>query len=92
MWYRELDIFKILGFVWGFFGKSFGIILKVFGFFKIILGIFLVGFFFFGGYSLSTLELTCLSRFWFLSRFYLNGEGRKKKFRPLEVQAQAHRT
>ena len=49
MRYRELDIFKILGFVWGFFGKSFGIILKVFGFFKIILGIFYGGFFFLWG-------------------------------------------
>ena len=33
-------------------------------------------------------ELICLSRFWFLSRFCLNKEGRKddKKFRSLEVR------
>jgi hypothetical protein len=60
--------------------------------------IFLGGLFggFFGRNSLFTLELTCLSRFWFLSRFCLNGEGRKEEegqeFRSLEVRRQAHRT
>jgi hypothetical protein len=86
---RELDISKILG----FFGKSFVIFWIFSGDF--FLGIFLGGFFwegFFGRNSLLTLELICLSRFWFLSRFCLNGEGRKKKFRSLEVRAQAHRT
>ena len=34
----------------------------------------------------------CLSRFWFLSRFWVNGEGRKENFQSLEVQRQAHRT
>jgi hypothetical protein len=34
---------------------------------------------FFGRNSLFTLELTCLSRFWILSRFCLNGEGRRKE-------------
>ena len=43
--------------------------------------------------SLFTLELTCLSRFWFLSRFCLNGEeGRRTNFRSLEVRVQAHCT
>ena len=32
--------------------------------------------------SLFTLELTCLSRIWFLSRFFLNGEGRTRHFDP----------
>ena len=32
--------------------------------------------------SLFTLELTCLSRIWFLSRFCLNGEGRTRHFDP----------
>ena len=42
---------------------------------------------FFGRNSLFTLELTCLSR------FCLNGEGRRRKnFRSLEVRVQAHRT
>jgi hypothetical protein len=43
--------------------------------------IFLGGLFggFFGRNSLFTLELTGLSRFWFLSRFCLNGEGRKEE-------------
>ena len=33
--------------------------------------------------------IDCLSRFWFLSRFCLNGEGRKegRKFQSLEVRA-----
>ena len=48
---------------------------------------------FFGRNSLFTLELTCLSRFWFFSRFWGNGEeGRKENFQSLEVRLQAHRT
>ena len=34
--------------------------------------------------------IDCLSRFWFFSRYCLNGEGRKN-FESLEVRAQAHR-
>ena len=42
----------------------------------------------FGSNSLSTLELTCLSRFWFLSRFCLNGEEEEEgqEFRSTEVR------
>ena len=62
----------------------FGIFLNFFG--KFFEGFFWRNFFgriffgeifwedFFGRNSLFTLELTCLSRFWFLSRFCLNGE------------------
>ena len=71
-----LDFF---GNCWEFFGGIFWE--KFFG--RIFLGGFLGGFFwegywedFFGRNSLFILELTCLSRFWFLSRFWGNGEGR----------------
>ena len=68
---------KFLG---GFFWEDF-----LRGFFgRIFWGGFLGGFFweeFFGRNSLFTLELTCLSRFWFLSRFCLNKEGRKDEGR-----------
>ena len=47
---------------------------------RIFLGGVLGGFF--GRNSLFTLELTCLSRIWFLSRFFLNGEGRTRHFDP----------
>ena len=69
---------------------------------RIFLGGFLLGGFFLedflGGFfgrvlvrnSLFTLEFTCLSRFWFLSRFCLNE--RKEEFRSLEVRLQVHRT
>ena len=42
--------------------------------------------------SLFTLELTCLSRFLFLSRFWGNGVEKEGEFGSLEVQLQAHRT
>ena len=71
----------------GFFEDFFGIFLDFFlDFFGIFLGFFL-GFFWkfwgiFGDFFGNSLEiwkdLICLSRFWFLSRFCLNGEGRRK--------------
>ena len=100
---------KLFGNFWVFFGNCwgiFGIFLKLLGnfsegfFWKDFLGgffweDFLGGFFgrIIGRNSLFTLELTCLSRFWFSSRFWGNGEGRKEgEFQSLEVRLQAHRT
>ena len=81
-----------------FFGILFGIFLEIFREFswRIFWEDFLGGFFwedyledflgkFFGTKSLFTLELTCLSRFCFLLRFCLNGEGGGERRRNLDL-------
>ena len=63
---RELDTFKILGFICEIVWKLFGFFLKLLGNFWNFLGFFLEDFFLedFFWSNLFTLELTCLSRFW----------------------------
>ena len=87
---KLLGIFWIFRGIFLEFLKNFGLFLEVFFLRNFFGGIFWEEFFerifwedFFGRSfvrnSLFTLELTCLSRFWFLSRFCLKGEEEEGK-------------